>query len=102
MLRSLALAIALVSLAAPTVSQAQDGNTPGVTEIAPGVREIDGTKVPSLRFEAESLEVTLKEEKSFRKIKKLLGGEGIASVGPGGTTTHMYKVLDTTTAIKWC
>ncbi|MEO8115199.1 MAG: hypothetical protein ABI655_12505 [Phenylobacterium sp.] len=61
------------------------------------MRSIDGAKVPALRFEGASLEATLKEKKSFRDVKKLLGGAGIASVGPAGTTTHMYKVLDTAT-----
>lgn len=97
MFRAFAYALAIGGLAGPSVCHAQDRPTPGVTEVASGVREIDGAKVPSLRFDAASLEATLKEKKSFGEVKKLLGGAGIASVGPAGTTTHMYKVLDTAT-----
>lgn len=97
MVRSLVLAVAAACLAAPSVCKAQDGPTPGVTEPMPGVQVIDGAAVPALRLEAASLEATLKEDKSFAEIKRLLGGAGIPSVGPAGTTTHMYKLLDTAT-----
>lgn len=95
--RGLACAVAIACLAGASASQAQAGATPGVTEIAPGVRVIEGAEVPSLRLDAASLEQTLKQKGSFRDLKKILGGAGIASVGPAGTTTHMYKLQDTST-----
>lgn len=97
MLRAFAYMVAIACLVGPSVCQTQDTPTSGVVEVSPGVREIDGAKVPALRFDAASLEATLKEKKSFRDVKKLLGGAGIASVGPADTTTHMYKLLDTAT-----
>lgn len=73
---------------------AQTNGMPGVTEIAPGVQQIDGGKVPSINLDAPALEAYLKEKKSFSAAKKLLGGSGIKSVGPAKSTVHMYKVHD--------
>jgi len=92
MLRFVVAAIAVAGLVQPGAEQASE--VPGVTEIAPGVQRIDGSKVPSIRLDAPALEASLKEKKSFGAAKKLLGGNGIKSVGPGNSTVHMYKVHD--------
>ena len=95
MLKFLFPAIAVAGFTCAQPCSAQTSETPGVTEVAPGVRKIDGSKVPSLRLDATGLEATIKERKSFSAAKKLLGGDGISNVGPGGSTVHMYKVHDT-------
>lgn len=86
-------AMVIVGLLLPA-SMAQQPETPGVTEVAPGVREIDGAKVPSRSVDTAALETLIKESKSFSAAAKLLGGKGIVSPGPAGTTTHMYKITD--------
>ena len=79
---------------------AQDAPTPGVENVAPGVRVIHGDEVPSVGIDAAALEAMIKEKHSFRDAKEMLGGGGIASVGPGGTTVHIYKAHDTATGRK--
>jgi len=92
MLRLLAAAALVTALAASAAAQ-----TPGVTEVAPGVREIDGAKVPSVSAETAALEAMINDKKSLRAVRKMLGGDGITSPGPQGTTVHMYKMHDKTT-----
>jgi hypothetical protein len=69
--------------------------TPGVTQIAPGVQQVDGAKVPSQTVDMAALEALIKDKKSLRAVKGVLHGDGVTSVGPAGTTAHMYKVHDT-------
>lgn len=90
MARALFCTVLIATLAVPVAAQ-----TPGVTELAPGVQQIDGAKVPSLGIDTTALEAVIKEKRSFRAVRKLLQGDGITSVGPGNTTVHMYKVHDT-------
>lgn len=71
--------------------------TPGVEDIAPGVRVVDGAKVPRLSLDATALRAAIQEKKSFRAVKKLLGGDGVTAPGGGGSTVHMYKLHDTAT-----
>ena len=97
MRKVLACAVALAVLAVSQSSAAQTERIPGVEDIAPGVRTIDGSKVPSLSLDASALEAAIKEKSSLRAMRKLLGGDGIASIGPANTVTHMYKVHDTVT-----
>ena len=75
-------------------AQAQEQSVPGVTEVAPGVRHIDGAKVPSTQIGFSALKAAIESDRSFSKIKKLFTVPGIASPGPSGTTTYMYKVHD--------
>ena len=86
-------ALAIASGLTPAAS-AQD--TPGVTEVAPGVRHIDGAKVESHQISVAALEQAIANEK-LSNVFKMLKGKGIPSVGPAGTTTHMYKIHDTDT-----
>jgi len=74
--------------------------TPGVVNIAPGVREIHGDQVPSQGIDRAALEAAFKDKKSYSDVRDLLGGDGIPAVGPGGSTVHIYKAHDTTTAAK--
>ena len=46
----------------------------------------------------EQQQAAIKDKHSFRAGKPLLGGNGIPSIGPGGTTVHIYKTHDTVTA----
>jgi hypothetical protein len=101
MQRKLTFVTLAAGLAVTTISMAQTDPTPGVKNIAPGVREINGAEVPSVGIDTGALEATIKETHSFAAAKALLGGEGIDSVGPGGTTTYMYKAHDTVTAHKF-
>ena len=101
MQRKLTFATLAAGLAIATISMAQTDPTPGVKIVAPGVREINGAEVPSIGIDTAALEATIKEKHSFAAAEALLGGEGIDSVGPGGTTTYMYKVHDTVTAHKF-
>ena len=66
--------------------------------MAPGVRVVDGAKVPSISLDAPALDAAITAKKSLRAVRGLLGGNGITSEGPGGTVLHMYKVHDTVTA----
>ena len=91
-------AAALAVILAAGSSAAQDAPTPGVTDVAPGVRVVDGAKVPSHSLDAATLEAAITAKKSLRAVRGLLGGDGITSQGPGGTVLHMYKVHDTVTA----
>lgn len=86
-------AIVIAGLFLPT-NPGQESETPGVTEVAPGVRQIDGAKVPSRSVDTAAVEALIKESKSFSAVAKVLGGKGIASPGPANTTTHMYKITD--------
>lgn len=84
----------VAGLASFTLVTAQDNATPGVSQVAPGVTQIDGAKVPSQSVDIDALRTTLATETSFTALKKLLGGNGVESMGPSGTTLHMYKVSD--------
>ena len=84
-----------VVLALPAHAKGQ--NTPGVTEVAPGVRQIDGAKVPSLSISAADIAARIATDNRYKTMKKYLGSGGIDSTGPAGTTTYMYKVRDTDT-----
>jgi hypothetical protein len=86
---------AALSVAEP--SAAQDGPAPGVTDVAPGVRVVDGAKVPSTSLDAAALDAAITAKKSLRAVRGLLGGNGITSEGPSGTMLRMYKVRDTVT-----
>jgi hypothetical protein len=86
------LLAATSALAIPAAAYAQQA---GVTEVAPGVREIDGAKVAALSISGTSVKAAVAADPKFSAIKKQLGGDGIASPGPSGTITHMYKLRDT-------
>jgi hypothetical protein len=101
MRKKLTFAALAAGLAITTVSMAQTDSIPGVTNIAPGVREVNGAEVPSVGVDTAALEANIKEKHSFAAAKALLGGNGIDSVGPGGTTTYIYKAHDTVTAHKF-
>ncbi|MEP7223122.1 MAG: hypothetical protein ABI673_10720 [Novosphingobium sp.] len=73
---------------------AQSDSTPGVTEVAPGVRQIDGANVPSTHVGFAALKAAIEKDQSFKAAKKLFSAAGIASPGPSGTTTYMYKIHD--------
>jgi hypothetical protein len=77
------------------ISTSAAADSPGVTDVAPGVREIDGSKVPSVTIDSTALEATIKEKKSLRSVSGMLGGDGITNVGPGGSIVHIYKAHDT-------
>jgi hypothetical protein len=89
-------ATSLIALVCSVSSAAQE--TPGVTQIAPGVRRIDGSQVPSVEIDRPALEAALIRGGAFRDVRRMLGGSGIESPGPAGTVTHMYKVRDRATA----
>jgi hypothetical protein len=91
---ALILALAVVS---GDPARAQSAATPGVTEVAPGVREIDGAKVPTTQLTASRLKTAIETDKSFKNISKMFDVKGIASPGPSGTTTYMYKMHDAET-----
>jgi hypothetical protein len=95
--RHLICAAALASLLAMEAGAARAQPVPGVQDIAPGVRVVDGAKVPRLSLDATALQTAIKEKPSFRAVKKLLGGDGVTSPGGGGSTVHMYKLHDTVT-----
>jgi hypothetical protein len=73
---------------------AEQDAVPAVTEVAPGVRQIDGKQVPATEISAAALKAAIEKDRSFSVIKKLMTVNGIASPGPAGTTTHMYKIRD--------
>ena len=78
----------------PAQAQTQEQGVPGVTEVAPGVRQIDGAKVPSTQIGFSALKAAIENDRSYSKIKTLFTVPGIASPGPSGTTTYMYKIHD--------
>jgi hypothetical protein len=96
--RYLVCAVLFAGLAAPELCAAQDSPTPGVTNVAPGVREIDGSKVPSVGIDVGALEAIIKEKKSLSAVRDVLQGDGVTSIGPAGTTVHIYKAHDTVSA----
>lgn len=98
MLKKLACAafIAVSALGDPAV--AQSDSVPGVQNVAPGVRVINGAEVPSAGVDTAALEAMIKEKHSFRAAKDVLGNNGVDAPGPGGTTTYIYKVHDTVSA----
>jgi hypothetical protein len=97
MSRILLFVAAFAALGLTQSATAQTEWSPGVTEVAPGVREIDGKKLPSQGVDMSAVETLIKEEKSLRAVRDLLGGDGITSIGPADTTVHIYKVQDTAT-----
>jgi hypothetical protein len=98
MLRVLACTALIAGILAGEPASAQSDPTPGVENVAPGVRVIHGNEVPSIGVDTSALEAMIKEKHSFGAAKELLGGDGIDSVGPAGSTVHIYKVHDTVTA----
>ena len=86
-----------ILLLAPAPGLAQSSQPPGVTEIAPGVRKIDGAAVPSTQISATALEAAIAKDPTFKTIKKLFTVKGIDNPGPAGSTTYMYKIVDTDT-----
>jgi hypothetical protein len=97
MLKAMACTAFIAASVLSQSSVAQE-STPGVENVAPGVRVIHGDQVPSIGVDAAALEAMIKQKHSFDAAKDLLGGEGVDSVGPGGTTVHIYKAHDTVTA----
>jgi len=89
-------AAALAGLVAAGPAEAW-ADPPGVTTVAPGVQVIDGAKVPRQSVDASALEALIKDKKSLRAVKKFLKADAVTSVGPGGSTVHMYKIHDTAT-----
>ena len=85
---------ALLATFAIHPAEAQPDRTPGMTEVAPGVRQIDGAKVPSTQISFAALKSAIEKDRSFKAVKKLFSVPGIDSPGPSGTTTYMYKVHD--------
>ncbi len=61
------------------------------------MRVIHGDQVPSISVDSAALEALITDKKSLRAVSKQLGGGGITSIGPSGTTLHMYKAHDTVT-----
>ncbi len=86
------LFVAAAAIAQPIGAQSSD--VPGVTESAPGVRSIDGSKVPSTQISFSALKAAIEQDRSFSKIKHLFTVSGIDTPGPSGTTTYMYKIRD--------
>lgn len=82
-------------LAGLSVVEAKADPIPGVEQVAPGVQRIDGSKVQVLNLDVTALEAALTANPSFAAARKLLGRNGIPSVGPGGSTVYMCKVRDT-------
>ena len=96
-MKTLVCAAFVAGLLAAGSAAARGDPTPGVVDVAPGVRAIDGAKVPSVALDASALEAAITDRKSLRAVKKQLGGDGITSIGPANTTLHMYKAHDTVT-----
>jgi hypothetical protein len=71
-----------------------------VENVAPGVRVIHGDQVPSQGIDRAALEAAFQDKKPYSDVRDLLGGDGIPTVGPAGTTVHIYKAHDTATAQK--
>jgi hypothetical protein len=82
-------------LTVPASAIGQSVSVPGVTEVAPGVRVIDGSKVEVLAVSGTELTAAIKGDPRFSSIKKWLGTEGITNPGPSGSITHMYRLRDT-------
>lgn len=93
MKNSLSLA-ALLGLVTSQGLLAQQEETPGVTEVAPGVTEIDGAKVPSTDVTSARIEAAIAEDNRFKSVQKLFKVTGIKNPGPAGSTTHIYKIKD--------
>ena len=92
--------ISAAAIAGLIATGATAQNTPGVENVAPGVRVIHGDEVPSQGVDRAALEAAFNDKKSYSDMRDLLGGDGIATVGPGGSTVHIYKAHDTATAAK--
>ena len=86
---------ALILLVTLTVSTTATAQQAGGTEVAPGVRVIDGVKVEVLTISGEAIKAAIKADPKFSGIKNMLGSEGITNPGPSGSVTHMYKLRDT-------
>lgn len=88
-----ALLIVAASIFAQPIA-AQSSNTPGVTQVTPGVQQIDGSQVPATKISVSALTAAIEKDRSFSAIKRLFTVEGITNPGPAGTTTYMYKIRD--------
>ncbi|MEO1729160.1 MAG: hypothetical protein AAFR64_00315, partial [Pseudomonadota bacterium] len=75
MRKALAIAV-MLGLAVSQSVLAQDEGTPGVTEISPGVRTIDGAKVPSTELTKSRIEAAIAEDNRFKSVKKLFDVKG--------------------------
>ena len=93
MLKTNALA-AVLSLVISHIALAQEEETPGVTQVAPGVTQIDGSKVPSTQVTEAKIEAAIAEDNRFKSVKKLFDVKGIKNPGPAGSTTYIYKIKD--------
>ena len=93
MKRSVRLLALLVLLTSQGL-RAQQQEIPGVTEVAPGVTEIDGAAVPSTDIAGARIAAAIAEDNRFKSVAKLFDVKGIKSPGPAGSTTHIYKIKD--------
>jgi hypothetical protein len=82
------------ALATANPALAQESPPPGVTEVAPGVRHIDGKQVPATVISFAVLKAAIGKDHSFNAVRHLFTVGGIPAPGPAGTTTMMYKVRD--------
>jgi hypothetical protein len=73
---------------------AQQEETPGVTEVAPGVTEIDGAKVRSTDVASARIAVAITQDNRFRSVENLFKVKGNKNPGPAGSITHIYKIKD--------
>ena len=95
----LVLGFMTVAALVPAASlRAQSASSDGVTEIAPGVRQIDGSKVKALEVSVLAIAKQIETDNRYSEMKKFLKSGGIDAPGPSGTTTYMYKIHDTDTA----
>lgn len=71
-----------------------------VTQIAPGVQMIDGSKADNQQVDLPALEALLAKRGSFSDVKRMIGGS--ATVYPAGPATmvHMYTMQDVATQRK--
>ena len=89
------LAFATVAaLAPPAPLHAQSSPPDGVTEVAPGVRHVDGSKVKALEVSVRAIAEQIASDNRYSTMKKFLKSGGIDAPGPSGTTTYMYKIHD--------
>ena len=85
---------ALLGLVSSPCLLAQQQGTPGVTEVAPGVTEIDGAKVASTDVAGARIAAAIAQDNRFKSVEKLFDVKGIKNPGPAGSTTHIYKIKD--------
>ncbi len=74
----------------------------GVTEVAPGVRVIDGSKVAVLSLSGAVIRQAVADNPKFSAIEKMLGSEGITNPGPQGKITTCASCATPTTNRTRC